>query len=535
MRNIQTVRRRRLRGIAGLSVAVAAALAVSACSGPSSSSDAGRKGGSADTVEVAIGYNNTSSWDPLNTGSAFAMAAEDHVYESLWDDEPVTRKPYAALAADMPADLNATEWTVKLRDGATWQDGKPVTADDVVYSFGRVLAEDPLVLTHAFFTGWLDSVTKVDDQTVRIKLKFPFPSALERFAIVKIMPKHVFDGKSDDFLALPTNAVGSGPYKVTDSQEGSFTSFQRYDAYNGPLEPKFEKMRWNASVDSAARISLLMSNGVEIAENIPPETVDSLRKVGLEAKGVDSMNLLGLAFNTNKKPFNDKRVRQALRMAIDTPTLIDVALNGQATPATGFLQESSPQYRKAATQYDYNPEKAKQLLAEAGVKNLKVRLLSTDISWTKIADNTIKESWDAIGVETTLDIKDTGTFNTLVAGGDPADVLAFSGNPTQFGADADLNIRWFYSTSTPFLPWNHWDRSPEYKALDAKLEAAQRETDEARRDQLVNESMDMIAEEGVIYPVLHMKLFTAWHPDELTGVTALDIPGVNLLGARQAG
>lgn len=535
MRITQTVGRRRLRRTAGISLALVAALAVSACSGPSSSSDAGQKSGAADSIEVAIGYNNTSSWDPLNTGSAFAMAAEDHVYEGLWDDEPVTRKPYAALAAEMPADVNATEWTVKLRDGATWHDGKPVTADDVVYSFGRVLAEDPLVLTHSFFAGWLDSVTKVDDQTVSIKLKFPFPAALDRFAIVKIMPKHVFEGKPDDFLAAPTNAVGSGPYKVTDSQESSFTSFARHDAYNGPLEPEFKTMRWNASVDSAARISLLMSNGVEIADNIPPETVDSLGKAGLDVKGVDSMNLLGLAFNTSKKPFNDKRVRQALRMAIDTEKLIDVALNGQATPATGFLQESSQQYNKAATQFDYNPEKAKQLLAEAGVKNLKVRLLSTDISWTKVADNAIKESWDAIGVDTTLDIKDTGTFNTLVASGDPADVLAFSGNPTQFGPDADLNIRWFYSTSTPFLPWNGWDKTPEYAALSAKLDAAQRETDKAKHDQLVNESMDMIAEEAVIYPVLHMKLFTAWHPDGLTDVTPLDIPGVSLLGAKRAG
>lgn len=80
MRITQTVGRRRLRRTAGISLALVAALAVSACSGPSSSSDAGQKSGAADSIEVAIGYNNTSSWDPLNTGSAFAMAAEDHVY-----------------------------------------------------------------------------------------------------------------------------------------------------------------------------------------------------------------------------------------------------------------------------------------------------------------------------------------------------------------------------------------------------------------------------------------------------------------------
>ncbi len=527
-----TTRPNHWRALAGTSVALAVSLAVAACGGPPSSTSVGGAGAD-DHVEVAIGYNNTAAWDPLNTGSAFAMAANNHIYEPLWDIDPVTREPYPALAKTMPNDTNATEWTVELREGATWHDGEPVTADDVVYSFERVLAKDPLVITHSFIAPWLEGVTKIDDSTVKIELKFPFRSALDRFPIVKIMPKHVFEGKSSDYLAIADNAVGSGPYEVVESQESSFTSFERHEDYNGPLEASFESMRWNAAVDAASRIGLMMSRGTQIAENVPPETAGVLEDNGLEVEGVDSMNLLGLAFNAGKEPLDDKRVRQALRMAIDTEKLIDLAVAGEGTPASSFLHESSPAYHKASTQYEYNPEKAKKLLAQAGVDDLSVRLMSTDISWTRIAVNTIKESWDAIGVETTLDIKDTAAFDSQVAAGEPADALAFSGNPNQFGADADLNIRWFYSASTPFLPWSGWGQTPEYEALDRQLKTAQREVDPEKHQTLTNEAMDMIADQAVIYPVMHMQLFTTWD-EQLDGVRPLDIPGVSLFGVERS-
>lgn len=529
-------RRNFLKVSGGLSLAAALTASVAACSGPASSSNAGQSGGKLlDHIDVAIGYNNNSSWDPHNTGSAFAMAAHNHVYESLWDAAPRTREPYAALAAELPADPKAAEWTVKLRDGATFHDGKPVTADDVVFSFERVLATDPKVLTNAFFASWLAGVTKVDDKTVKVSLKFPFAAALQRFSIVKIIPKHHFEGKPSEFISSGKNAVGSGPFKVAGHEDTSFTKFEAHSGYNGSAKPAYKSMQWNVSVDAAARVALLTSgaSGVQISDNIPQANIDALKAKGLTVEGVDSMNLLGLAFNTSKKPFNDKRVRQALRMAIDAQKLIDVSIAGKGTPATGFLHEASPEFNRAATQYTYDPTKAKALLAEAGVKDLSLRLMSTNISWTAVAVNSIKEAWEAIGVKTTLDVRETAAFNTAVAAGEPADVLTFSGNPNQFGADADLNIRWFYSPSTPFLPWNKWSETPEYKALDQQLVAAIQETDETKHKELINKAMDTIADEAVIYPVMHMQLFTAWDPKKLSGIQPLDIPGVNLLKAKR--
>lgn len=294
-------------------------------------------------------------------------------------------------------------------------------------------------------------------------------------------------------------------------------------------------MQWNVSVDAAARLALPTSgvSGVQISDNIPQANIETLKSKGLTVEGADSMNLLGLAFNTSRKPFNDKRVRQALRLAINAKKLIDVSIAGKGTPSTGFLHEASPDYNRAATQYEYDLGKAKALLAQAGVSNLSVRLMSTNISWTAVAVNAIKESWEAIGVKTSLDVRETAAFNTAVAAGEPADALTFSGNPNQFGADADLNIRWFYSTSTPFLPWNKWETSPEYRVLDDQLDAALKESDEAKHKELINKAMDTIADEAVIYPVMHVQLFTAWDPKKLDGVQALDIPGVNMLQVKR--
>ncbi|SDS60162.1 peptide/nickel transport system substrate-binding protein [Microterricola viridarii] len=524
---------RRFKRIAMATVAVGSVALMTACSGPQSSTSVGVEE-AAGHIEVAIGYNNNSSWDPLNTGSAFAMSAQNHIYEGLWDSSPVDRTPFAALASALPEDTSALEWTVDLREGAAFSDGEPVTADDVVFSVNRVLNPDKPVITSAFFNSWLDSAEKIDEDSVKLTLKYGFPYALDRFSILKIMPAHVFEGQADEFYADPANAVGSGPFKISGTEPTSFTAFETNENYTGPLAPKVSSMQWNVSVDAAARTSLLTSgvSGVPISDNIPQDAIDTLKGAGLTVEAADSMNMLGLAFNTAKAPFDNKYVRQALRMAIDSQKLIDVSIAGQGTPSSSFLQESSPYYTKAATQFDYNPEKAKKMLADAGVTDLKLTLLSTNISWTAAAVNAIKQDWDAVGVDTTLDVVETATFNSRVAAGDAADVLTFSGNPNQFGTDADLNVRWFYSTTNTFMLWNKWAETPEYGALNELLTDAEQADSAEVTDAKMNDALDVIAEEAVIYPVMHMKLFTAWDPKKVEGLKALNIPGVYMMDAK---
>src|SRR5439155_19540862 len=124
---------------------------------------------------AVIGYGNNQTWDPLQTASAFSMAAHLHCYESLVEGDPITREPYPGLAKALPKDPKATTLAFELRDGAKWHDGTPVTADDVVFTYARVLNPSENVLIHSFFASWLKEVRKIGEHSVEFVLKAPFP------------------------------------------------------------------------------------------------------------------------------------------------------------------------------------------------------------------------------------------------------------------------------------------------------------------------------------------------------------------------
>lgn len=146
-------RRSFLKYTGAMGAAAALSSALAACSsGPESTNDTGGSGsGRNATLTAVIGYGNDGSWDPTQTASAFCMAANNHVYEGLLDTDPISREPYAALATQVPADLTGTSWKFTLRAGATFHDGKPVTADDVVFVFDRILDPRTQTLAKGFF------------------------------------------------------------------------------------------------------------------------------------------------------------------------------------------------------------------------------------------------------------------------------------------------------------------------------------------------------------------------------------------------
>ncbi|MEJ7138251.1 ABC transporter substrate-binding protein [Amphibiibacter pelophylacis] len=536
----------RLSAATGVAAALTAGLAAcgkgpessgSMAAAPAAAAD-GTAGAPAQDVNVMIGYNNNSSWDPVNTtGSAFAMAAHNHIYEALFDGDPYTREPYAALASALPdaEALKGKDLTVTLREGATWHDGQPVVADDVVYTFERILNAEKRVLLYAFFGTWLDKVEKKDDRTVVLHMKFPFQDALKRLSVAKIVPRHAYEGKSDEWLKDGSNQIGSGPYRVTRYVSGSLAKFERYDKYNGPLKPMIKTMQWNVTVDASARVAQLTAaqGGMLASDNIPQDNIESLQQAGITVEGAGSMNMLALVFNAAKKPYSDLRVRQALFYAIDTDKLMAIAIKGKGKLASCYLNEENPSYSKASDVYAYNPDKAKALLAEAGVKGLKITLKAVNISWLATAVNTIKESWDAIGVETTLEVMDTAALASQMASKGDFDVSAWSSNPTQFSIDADLNIRWFYAADSKHLQWSGWDKTADYKKLEKTLNDALASADATEHKKLLDSALGTIAHQAVIYPVMHMQLFSGWHADKLEGMKALNYPGLYLNRAKR--
>lgn len=528
-------RRSFLKYSGALGAAAAISSSLTACSsGPESTNDTGDGGGGNGTLTAVIGYGNDGSWDPTQTASAFCMAANNHIYEGLLDTDPISREPYAALATEVPSDLSGTSWKFTLRAGATFHDGKPVTADDVVFVFDRILDPDTQTLAKGFFDSWLKEVKKIDAQNVELVLKFPFPEGVSRLTLAKIMPQHVFSRPGAWEDAIKGKAIGSGPYRQTAHHPKSNTTFEAYPDYNGPRKPAFKKMNWLTIVDASSRVAKISgaSAGAQIADNIPYANIAQLEKGGLTVKGGSGMNNLFLMFNTRHKPFDDVRVRQALHYAIDTEKMVEVALKGHGTPSTSFLNEANPTYRRAKTVYDYDPDKAKQLLKEAGVSGLKIEILAVNVSWIVDCLPTVKASWDAIGVDTTLSPQETTAVFTKMDQKQDYQVVAAASNPNQFGLDADLIMRYNYTPTNLWMQYTRWADNSVAKRLFRDMDQATREADAEKKKTMIQDYVDVVAEQAVLYPVVHTELMTAWDPKRLSGIRAQPYPGINVLQAK---
>ncbi|MFI9610748.1 ABC transporter substrate-binding protein [Streptomyces sp. NPDC052023] len=531
-------RRSFLKYSGALGAAAAVPASLTACSaGPESTNDFGDGGGGANrTLTAVIGYGNDGTWDPTQTASAFCMAANNHIYEGLLDTDPISRKPYPALATQVPADLGGTSWKFTLRPGATFHDGKPVTADDVVFVFDRILDPDTQTLAKGFFEPWLKDVRKIDERNVELVLKFPFPEGVSRLTLAKIMPKHVFSRPGAWNEAIAGLAVGSGPYRQTAHHPKSNTTFEAYAGYNGPRRPAFKKMNWLTIVDAAPRVAKISggSAGAQIADNIPYANIGVLESGGLTVAGGAGMNNLFLMFNTAHKPFDDVRVRQALHYAIDTEKIVEVALKGHGKPSSSFLDEANPAYRRAKTVYDHDPGKARALLKEAGVSGLRIEILAVNVSWIVDCLPTIKSSWDAIGVRTTLSPQETTAVFTKMDQKQDYQVVAAASNPNQFGLDADLIMRYNHGPENLWMQYARWAGDPVARQLFRDMDRATREPDPARKKAMIQDYVDVVAEQAVLYPVVHNELMTAWDPRALAGIRAQAYPGINVLQAKWA-
>ena len=260
------------------------------------------------------------------------MAANWYVVEPLYAFNYSDYSMYNALAKGEPVKVSDTEYTVVLRDGAKFSDGKPVTANDVVKSYERSNKEGGL---YSPMISFIDSVEAKTDQEVTFNLKYPFPAFKERLALIKVAPASM---SNDELTAQP---IGSGPWKYANITDQKVT-FVKNDLYNGDYPAQCKNMVWNVAVDDTARVTAMQTGKVDVMELVPTLAFDVLQKKA-ELKTVQSFNAPYIMFNTKQKPFDDPRVRQAVFYAIDAKQLIDNQMAGQATPTTSYLIEEYPQ------------------------------------------------------------------------------------------------------------------------------------------------------------------------------------------------
>jgi peptide/nickel transport system substrate-binding protein len=474
------------------------------------------------TIQAGIAYGLSGTFDPLNASGAVTVAANWHTMEGLVDLDPVTRQPYAALAAEMPTSADGIEYIVKLREGAVFHDGTPVTAEDVVFSAQRVLDPNSNSLFRSF-VAFIDKVEVVDETTVKFTNKYPFSLFNERIGSIKIAPKALVEADPEAFGKLPT---GTGPYKLVSAVPEAEIVFERNEDYTGNRPALAKEMVWNLIADPTARVNALSSGTVMAIEDVPYVDVDAVAAMA-ELEKAQSFGLLFAMFNTETAPFNDVRVRQAFMYAIDMDKVIGTGMLDNATTASSFLPETHPNYHRATNVYGNNPEKARELLAEAGVPSLDITLMSTDHGWVKDVAPIIKESLDAVGFNTTLDIGQSGGQYVKVDANE-MQVMIAPGDPSVFGNDPDILMQWWYGDNIWPTTRYRWAGSEGYAKLTEILNDALRLSGDEQQAKW-NEAMDLISVEVPLYPLLHRQLPTAWNPDELEGFAPVPTTGLSFL------
>lgn len=516
-----------------IAAAAGIAMSLSACGGGSKTgtgaASTGGTGGAAANkdgkITAGISYElGTNGYDPMTTTSALTVAANWHTLEGLTEIDPASRECYAALGADLPKQIDDTTYEVMLRKDAKFHDGSPVTADDVVFSFERVLDPENQSL-YATFIEFLDKVEKKDDTTVTLKLKHAFSLVAERLSVVKIVPKAAASADAKKFDMMP---IGSGPYKMTDNGAASQkVMFERFDDYNGPRPALAKTMEWQIIPDNTTRTNALSSGAVQAIDAVGAADLASF-KDPYKVAAVQGFGLIFAMFNCVSEAMKDVRNRQAILYALDYEKICKQGMANLAAPATCFLHSEHPMYKEAKVVYKQDLDKAKALIAETGLK--KTRLLCSDHGWFSAVRPIIKENIEALGIQVDFEEKKSAdVYGTIDGKPEAFDIVIAPGDPSVFGDDADLLLRWWYAGDTWTDQRMHWKGQDSYKKVQELLEKASTATGDEQKAAW-HEIFDVVSENVPLYPLLHRKSPTAYDSKTLTDFKPIALTGLSFSG-----
>ena len=483
--------------------------------------------GVARTLTAAVAYEGSDP-NPIGTSSGVFLAAGWHVFEGLYELNMHTYRAECGLAADAPVQIDDLEYEVTLREDTVFSDGSPLTSADVVNAFERNGESD----LYGAFLSFITAVSAPDERTVRFKLNAPMGSVLqERLALVRVFPATLTDEE------LASKPVGSGPwcYETINAADGGRISFTANHRYTGPWPATCERMEWSVLLDDTRRTDELIDKDVMVMEAAPVVRAEELADAGATVEWVPGFNLPFLMFNCEKPPFDDVRVRQALLYAIDVDSLIGTYMAAHARAATSLLPDYFRHYHRAATVYSYDPEKARKLLAEAGVDELALTLRAND-NWVSTLAPAIAEDWKAVGVTAEVVLLDTtALFADLSTEPEPGTLLPFDivlspGDPSCFGNDADLIISWWYGDNVWTRARSRWATTPAFAEVAELLAEARSKTSEDEQQPLWNQCFDIIAAEVPLYPLFHRETATAWWTAQLDDYDPISATGLNFLG-----
>ncbi|APE34742.1 hypothetical protein BOX37_13175 [Nocardia mangyaensis] len=274
------------------------------------------------------------------------------------------------LAESFTPNDDASVWTLKLRDGVRWHDGTPLTVDDAIYTINYNV-ENKTWAANIWSNVDRPGLHKVDDLTLQMPLTAPnflFPETL-----VDTNELIIKDGTTS--FERP---IGTGPFKFESFTPGQQSTFVRNDDYWGGA-PKLEKVEIDSINDDSARLNALMSGQVDAISGVPFSGIAQLERSGLSVSNKPSGSWVGIRMNTRMKPFDDPRVREAMRLLIDRDQIVSNAYGGNAAVGNDLFGWFDPNFADLP-QRSYDDDKARELLKEAGYENLTLSLPTTNLA-----------------------------------------------------------------------------------------------------------------------------------------------------------
>jgi ABC-type transport system substrate-binding protein len=286
----------------------------------------------------------------------------DHMVEPLLELTP-KGEIVPKLVEKWEVSADATEFTLKLKKGIKFHDGQPFNAEAVKVNFDRRV--DPKAATKfGFLVAPISSVTVIDEYTAKIKTKAPFAAMLSNLT-------HQANGMQSPAALKAswdkpcTKPVGTGPFMFKEWVPGNKCVMVRNDNYWGK-KPSLQEVTFRVIPDDASRVVALETGEVQVAVRIPPFDIPRLKaNPKLMVINSPSVRTIYLGFNALKEPFQDKRVRQALNYAVNKEAIVKHVLGGVGRVSDAAISPGIFGYTSIKT-YEYNVEKAKALLAEAG-------------------------------------------------------------------------------------------------------------------------------------------------------------------------
>ncbi len=396
-------------------IAAAVAILVAVSCAPAQRVDLGQ--GSGNLIAAIAG--EPDQLDPQKTSAYFSFEVLENVFDTLVEpDANLEMRP--ALATSWETSPDQLVWTFHLRRAVTFHDGSRFGADDVVYSYRRIIDEK---LANVDKFSAVTDIRARDADTVVIRVAHPTPNLLTNLGGFKGMA--IVSRKNVESGQIATNPVGTGPFAFVSRTSGDSIVLKANARYWGP-RPKVPGVTFEFITEPSTAMSALQAGEIDWTDSVPPQRIAQLKEDdSLKLAVTPSNDYWYLALNEARAPWSDPRVRQAIAFGIDRQSIVQATSYGSATANQLAIPQGNPWYTPY-DRYRYDTDQAKRLLERAGIHPHQMDMLVTsEYPETVTAAQVIADNLDPLGIKvnirtvdfaTWLDEQNSGHFDMLMMG-----------------------------------------------------------------------------------------------------------------------